>query len=59
MARAAELDRLSRPPPRTHAASPASSPPRSESPVLDLVFVLAVVALFALVGIVAKAVERL
>lgn len=52
------LDRDLRPSGRA-AANPAAAVLRMESLVLDLLYVLGVIVLFVIVGLVAKAVEKL
>ncbi len=56
--RAQVLDRDLRPSGRA-AANPAAAVLRMESLVLDLLYVLGVIVLFVIVGLVAKAVEKL
>ncbi|WP_181408970.1 hypothetical protein [Schumannella soli] len=50
--------RMRRPAPRRIAAAPPPLETR-ETPVLDLVFVIGVIAVFALIALLGKAVEKL
>ncbi|WP_170285675.1 hypothetical protein [Microbacterium rhizomatis] len=46
-------------PRRARARNPGRRTPQQESAVLDLIYLLATLALFAIVGLVAKGVEKL